>query len=245
MVASARAVVEGFGGGARWPPMRQSLRMPSPSGSVVAGAVAESPFVGVLVGGEVAVVGGGAGTEGAAGSVSVKVRVAGVGSVLSAASVARTGMCAGPQRGRCSPWGSCRVSTRAPGPSRRHSKVEPGSEAENTNAGEASSVDPTGPASIVVSGGVVSTVNVRVAGVGSVLPGRVGRAHLERVHAVAQAASVVGDVQARRAVTCPASTRHSKVAPASEREHERRRPSSVVPDGPEVDRRLRRRPCRP
>ena len=45
---------------------------------------------------------------------------------------------------------------------------------------------PDGPPVIVVSGAIVSTVHVRVAGVASVLPGRVGRAHAEGVCALGQ-----------------------------------------------------------
>ena len=57
-----------------------------------------------------------------------------------------------------------------PGPSRRHSNVEPAFEASNVNDGEALLVAPVGPPVIVVSGAAVSTVNVRVAGEASTLP---------------------------------------------------------------------------
>lgn len=43
-------------------------------------------------------------------------------------------------------------------PSTRHSNVEPGSLEENMNVGVGSVVVPDGPESIVVSGGVVSTM---------------------------------------------------------------------------------------
>src|SRR6266496_3923271 len=106
------------------------------------------------------------------GAVStVKLREAGVGSVLPAASVARTRKVWEPSARALA--GVC-VS---PGPeeapngseSKRHSKLAPGSE-EKPNDGEALVVSPEGPESIVVSGGAVSTVKLREAGVGSVLP---------------------------------------------------------------------------
>ena len=100
-------------------------------------------------------------------------------------------------------------------PSRRwHSKAESGSLEVNANVGVLSLVVPVGPDVIVVSGGVVSaggavlTVNERVAGEASVLPGHVGRAHRRRVWAPSPSAAVVhGLVQSAHA---PASTRHSK-----------------------------------
>ena len=54
--------------------------------------------------------------------------------------------------------------------SRRHWNVEPSSVAVKLKVGVLSLVVLDGPLVIVVSGGVVSTVNARVAGVGSVLP---------------------------------------------------------------------------
>ena len=54
--------------------------------------------------------------------------------------------------------------------SRRHSKLDPGSEEEKANEGEASLVAPEGPESIVVSGLAVSTVKLGDAGVASVFP---------------------------------------------------------------------------
>ena len=66
----------------------------------------------------------------------------------------------------------------APGPlqgakaaeSKRHSKVDPVWVAEKPKVGVESFVGPEGPEVIVVSGGSVSTVKERVAGVGSTLP---------------------------------------------------------------------------
>ena len=147
--------------------MSQSLRMPSPSGSVVAGAVAESPFVGVVAGDGVVVVGGVA-VEGRRGErqregpgrgrgVGVVGRVGGAHhervSALAQVAVARGELHA------------AHVPAAAPGPSRRHSNDPPDSDAENPNDGEASSIDPYGPVSIVVCGGVLSIVKLRLAGV--------------------------------------------------------------------------------
>ena len=55
-------------------------------------------------------------------------------------------------------------------PSSVQPKVEPVSVALNAKLADAEPTVPVGPASIVVSGGVVSTVQVRLAGLGSVLP---------------------------------------------------------------------------
>src|SRR5581483_5307400 len=90
------------------------------------------------------------------------------GSVLPAASVARTKIV-------CEPSFSCAVVCGEPQAandpeSTRHSKLDPDSEEENAKVGVASLVVPAGPESIVVSGAVVSTVNVRESGVESVLP---------------------------------------------------------------------------
>jgi hypothetical protein len=102
------------------------------------------------------------------GTVStVHVRSAGVASVLAPASVARTSNvcapCARPVKARGL------VHAAHEPPSRRHSKVEPGWSAEKAKLASASSVGPDGPASIVVSGATVSTVNVREDGA-STLP---------------------------------------------------------------------------
>ena len=56
------------------------------------------------------------------------------------------------------------------GVSSLHSNVEPASVAVNVNDGDVAVVVPVGPPVIVVSGAVVSTVKVRVAGVASGLP---------------------------------------------------------------------------
>jgi len=51
-----------------------------------------------------------------------------------------------------------------------HSNVDPDSLEENVNVAEVDAVVPEGPESIVVSGAVASIVQVRVAGLASVLP---------------------------------------------------------------------------
>jgi hypothetical protein len=56
--------------------------------------------------------------------------------------------------------------------SSEHSKVDPVSVAENVKVADVLAVRPFGPESIVVSGGVTSTVQEWVAGVGSVFPAR-------------------------------------------------------------------------
>jgi hypothetical protein len=105
----------------------------------------------------------------------VQLRLAGVGSVLPALSLARTSKlwsvavseeyCLGELQGLQAPE------------SMRHSKLEPFSLALKLKLAEVAPVDPEGPESIVVSGGVVSAgggggvkVQFRLAGVGSVLP---------------------------------------------------------------------------
>ena len=90
-------------------------------------------------------------------------------------------------------------------------------------------VVPAGPASIVVCGAVVSTVKLRLAGSVGVA-GRVGRAHLERVRAVVEAAE-----RLRRRARCqaPPSIRHSKLEPGSLDVNSNVGVASAVgPDGP-------------
>ena len=97
------------------------------------------------------------------GPVTVKVRLAGVGSVFLALSMARTSkLCPPAESGLEGVW-------LAPGPeqapnaweSKRHRKVEPDSLDENLKVGVVSVVDPEGPEVIVVWGGTVSTVKDR------------------------------------------------------------------------------------
>jgi hypothetical protein len=83
-----------------------------------------------------------------------------------------------------------------PGPSSLHSNVDPVSEPEKPNDGDALPVVPVGPESLVVSGAAVSTVNERVAGLGSGVPvGSVART--ENVYEPsASGPYAFGDVQA-------------------------------------------------
>ena len=79
-----------------------------------------------------------------------------------AASVARTGSYGSRRRARRWSAASCRERRRPQ--STLHSKLEPGSEEEKAKLGVGSLVVPEGPESIVVWGGVVSTVNELEAG---------------------------------------------------------------------------------
>ena len=100
-------------------------------------------------------------------SATVQLTLAGVGSVLPAASRARTWTVWAPA-GRFEYVLGETHGPKAP-PSSRHSMVEPGSdEAAMTVAALFTSV-PAGPLADV-SGAVVSTIHVRVAGLASVLP---------------------------------------------------------------------------
>ncbi len=104
---------------------------------------------------------------------TVNDRVAGAASTLPAVSFARTENVYAPSASGRAPAATCRprrCPVAAPGPSSLHSNVAPGLAAENVNDGDAPFVGPDGPVLIVVSGAIVSTVNVRVAGVASTLP---------------------------------------------------------------------------
>ena len=99
-----------------------------------------------------------------------------------------------------------------------HAKTEPGSVAAKTKVGVLSLVGPSGPEPIVVSGGVMSdagaevTVNVRVAGDGSVLPAAsVARTDTECGPSLS-AVVVHGVVQSSHAAE---SRRHSKADASS------------------------------
>ena len=100
------------------------------------------------------------------GTVStVQLRVAGDGSSCPAASVARTANV-------CGPWASARrlrgdVQAANADASRLHANVTLSSFDVNAKLALADRTVPVGPEVIVVSGGVRSTVHVRVAGVGS------------------------------------------------------------------------------
>jgi hypothetical protein len=112
-----------------------------------------------------------------------------------------------------------------------HWKLDPDSGEENVNVGVGSLVVPEGPESIVVSGGVASTVNVRESGVGSTLPAG-SMARTENVWEPSARCTVVfGELQGEKA---PASTLHLKRAPDSGEENVNVGVGSlVVPEGPE------------
>ena len=98
---------------------------------------------------------------------TVNDRDAGVASTLPAASVARTRNVYTPSASEPRMRGDVQgpnEPTAAPGPSSRHSNVEPASVEENVNVALLTLIVPVGPPVIVVSGAVVSTVNERVAG---------------------------------------------------------------------------------
>src|SRR4051794_30758328 len=144
---------------------------------------------------------------------TVKVREAGVGSVLVAMSVARTAKLWGPSARV--PVVSGEEQELKPPPSIEHSKVLPGSFELKVKAGVAVvMVEPSaGPESIVVSGAAVSMTKVLPAGWAS---GRfVGStARTTTVCSPSASVSVVkGDVQAENAAP---STEHSKVESFSE-----------------------------
>src|SRR4051794_19838766 len=111
-------------------------------------------------------------------TITVHVRLAGVGSVLPAGSVARTSTVCWPPSSspsfQLAPHGAqATVSTLSlVSLSRRHSYVAFASEAVELNVGVRSVDLPpsSGPTAIVVSGGSASTVNWRAAGVESSLP---------------------------------------------------------------------------
>ena len=99
---------------------------------------------------------------------TVKVREAGVASVLPAASVARTSKVWEPSLSDAVVCGEVQLpQPPGPLPSRRHSKLEPDSEELNPKSGVALLVrpPPAGPLVIVVWGAVASTVKVTSAGV--------------------------------------------------------------------------------
>ena len=105
---------------------------------------------------------------------TVNERVAGDASVFPAASVARTETLWAPSPSAVVVHGLVQVAHDPV--STRHWNVDPLSLAVNANVGVLSLVGPVGPEPIVVlgavvsAGGVVSTVNARVAGVASTLP---------------------------------------------------------------------------
>ena len=153
---------------------------------------------------------------------TLKAREAGVTSTLVAVSIARTSKV-------CAPLASPVVVNddvqAANGrPSTRQSKVAPASEL-NENVGVLSLVGPFGPAVIVVSGAVMSTLKVHVAG-------EVDRAHLERVRAAAERGGRERGACRRRRRRCRRGTRS---VPASVEVNENVGVVSLVgPAGPAV-----------
>ena len=141
---------------------------------------------------------------------TVKLREAGVASTLLAGSVARTSKVCAPSAREAVVWAELQEA-HAPA-STRHSKVEPTWLAENANVGVESFVGPDGPLSIVVSGATVSTVIVRMSGVGSMFPATSVARTSKVCEPSASEAVVVGEVHDVQAAP---STRHSKVEPAS------------------------------
>ena len=158
---------------------------------------------------------------------TVKDRLAGVGSVEPTPSVARTSKTCAPSDSAPVVNGELQDANAAA--STRHSILDqglvPSGEGEHQRY---SSFMPLSPAMMVVSGGVVSTVNDRLAGEASVLP-TPSFARLE--HIIDSVAVVNGEEQDANTT---ASTRHSKVAPASEVKENVGVLSLVGPDGPAV-----------
>ena len=161
-------------------------------------------------------------------SLTVKARSAGVWSLRPTASVART-------RNVCWPNASSRVTSGVlhatnGSLSMLQVNVAAGSLDANAKAGRRSSVVSPGPALIVVSGAVVSTVKLRIAGVASVfVAGSVART-LKRCApslSIALANGVVHGVYA------PSSMRHSNVDAGSLEENENVAAATPVsPAGP-------------
>ena len=172
---------------------------------------------------------------------TVKMCDAGVGSTLPARSVARTSNVCAPSASDAMLSG-VEHEAHAP-PSTRHSNVEPASSAENTNVGVGSFVGPDGPLLIVVCGAAVSTVKLREAGVASTLPaGSVARA--SKLWAPSVSDVMVSGVE--HEPHAPASTRHSKLEPASAgRERKCRRRIARQARRAAVDSRVAAPPCRP
>src|SRR5688572_8604208 len=159
----------------------------------------------------------------------VSIPRAGLGSTFPDGSIARTtkvcapgvsvGVVNGDEQAANAPW------------SMLHSNVEPCSSEENSNMGVESVVGPAGPVTMDVSGGRVSIVKARVAGLASRLPATsMARASKAWGPSPSGSAGVCGDVQAANDA---ASNRHWKLAPASsEPKLNVGVESLVAPDGP-------------
>jgi hypothetical protein len=118
-----------------------------------------------------------------------------------------------------------------PPPSRLHSKVEPDSEALKPKVGALSLLGLEGPESIEVSGGVVSTMKLRVAGVGSVFEAS-SMARTEKAWwPSGRKWALNGELQEEKV---DPSRLHSKVDPASSESNAKLGLTSLVgPSGPE------------
>src|ERR671915_2562138 len=158
---------------------------------------------------------------------TVKARLAGLVSVLPAASVARTSNVCAPSDNAPVVCGEVQAAKAAA--STRHWKLAPAS-LENPNIGVESPVKPVGPESIVVCGAAVSTVIARLAAA-PVLPAA-SVARTSNVWAPSDNAAVVcGELHAANTAV---STRHWKLAPASLEKPNVGVESFVSPLGPDV-----------
>ena len=141
---------------------------------------------------------------------TVSARTAGEASTFVAGSVARTSNVCAPSA-RANVAGELHAANAAP--STRHSNVEPASVAVNANVGVVVFVGPTGPLVIAVSGAIVSTVKVVLAGSGSTLP-KSSIAWTANVCVPSLRTSVAnGDAHGENDAV---SVRHSNAAPGSE-----------------------------
>jgi hypothetical protein len=158
----------------------------------------------------------------------VHVRVAGVGSTLPTASMARTPNVCVP---KLTSYDLGEVQVPHAPPSSWHWNVEPASDEENEKVAVGAFVFVLGADTIVVLGGVESTVHARVAGVGSALPTGSTARTSTLCEPSARPEYAFGDEHGAQA---PPSRRHSNVAPESDDEKVRLAVVDVVvPDGPD------------
>ena len=152
------------------------------------------------------------------GVVSIVIeRLAGVGSVFWAVSIARTSKVCGPSGRDAGVWLVGLEQAPNAAPSSRHWKLEPASSELNPNVGVGSLMGPEGPESIAVTGATVSTVNERLAGVESTFwAGSVART--SKAWGPSDSAAGVWLVKPEQAAKAAASIRHWKVAPPSSEE---------------------------
>jgi hypothetical protein len=165
-------------------------------------------LVTVPLGPELIVVCGGVVSD--AGSWMVQLRLAGVASVLPAASIARTRKVWEPAARPLYVVGLVQPANAEA--SREHWNVEPVSDELNVNEAVVVVTVPVGPELIVVCGAVVSIVHVRVAGEASRFP----TPSVARTRNVCDpAASPLNDLGLAHAVNAPASSEHANVEPTS------------------------------